>query len=302
MLKSGTRIGEFEIVGLIATGGMSQVYRASRIHDGEPVAVKILHEAWCGDDELRARFCNEASVLEQIDHPCIVTAMERGITPEGAPFMILEWLPSTLERVLVLADGRILYHLAARVTTHVARALAALHQRGIIHRDLKPSNILLSQNDLSTATIKLGDLGLAKIAARGPGHHGADTRERVAAAVPVSTGGNTVLGTWDYMAPEQWIQAKQATPVADVYALGVILFRMLAGRLPFIADDERTLMALHLFEEPSWKLLDSPVEPTPTKLGDRLVRMLSKRIGDRPSIDTVIRWFSAPEVAADGGS
>ena len=292
MLEPGTHIGDFEIEEFVATGGMSRVYRACHIHDRKPFAVKILHEAWCHDDELRARFCNEASALEQIHHPSIVEAVERGFSADGTPFMILEWLPWTLERVLVLADSRTPYPLAARVTASVARALDALHQRGIVHRDLKPSNIFLSEFELSSATIKLGDLGLAKVDAQGPDRHGADPREQVSAAVPVSTGGSTMLGTWDYMAPEQWIQAKQATPVADVYSLGVILFRMLTGRLPFVADDERALMALHLFEEPPWHLLDGHADGPAPELRERLARMMGKRVGERPSVAAVIRWFS----------
>lgn len=217
--------------------------------------------------------------------------------------MVLEWLPSTLARALARAGGRLSYPAAARVCAAIAQALGALHERGIIHRDLKPSNALLSDDDPSTAIIKLGDLGLSKVTGHGSTNaqgSGVQGDQRVSPAVAISTGGSTVLGTWDYMAPEQWIQSKQVTSKADVYSLGVLLFQMLAGRLPFVADDERTFMALHLLEAPPWHLLDGHLHGANAmpNLTDRLAAMLRKRPRDRPSIEEVVHWFSAPDVDA----
>ncbi|MCG8422682.1 MAG: serine/threonine protein kinase [Proteobacteria bacterium] len=296
MLEPGSFICQYEIVRLVATGGMSQVYQARSTDDGQPAAVKVLHHEWCSDDELRARFCNEASVLKQIQHPHIVAVMGQGFLPERTPFMILEWLPASLDRVLAEVGGPLPYFLAARVAAATARALAALHQREIIHRDLKPSNVLLSSGDVSRATIKLSDLGLAKVrSTNAVGGAGSPLT-----AVPVSTGGSTMLGTWDYMAPEQWIESKVVTFSADVYALGILLFQMLTGHLPFVAANERDLMVLHLFEPPPWSLLDTVLNSsTPSTSRDRqpsdlrkmLQQMLNKKPGDRPPIETAIEWL-----------
>lgn len=286
MILPGTRIGDYEIIRLAATGAMSEVYEASDMRNGQPVAVKILHEDWCLDDSLCARFINEASTLERCRHPGIVATLLWGRLSEARPYMVLEWLPSSLSDALVQHEGRLAVPIAARIGAQVSDALAALHAQGIVHRDLKPANVLLSDLDLTTARAKLSDLGLAKLLAR-EGDIGAPE-------VPISTGGSDLLGTWDYMAPEQWIKSKDAGTEADVYALGVLLFHTITGHLPFATPDQRELMYLHLFEEPPWYLLDdvagalSQIE----SLRDWLVRMMSKQPSARPVMHEVAAWLS----------
>jgi eukaryotic-like serine/threonine-protein kinase len=286
MIVPGTRIGDYEIIRLAATGAMSEVYEASDMRNGQPVAVKILHEAWCLDDNLCARFINEASTLERFRHPGIIATLLWGRLSEARPYMVLEWLPSSLSDALVQSEGRLAVSIAARIAAQVSDALAALHAQGIVHRDLKPANVLLSDLDLATARTKLSDLGLAKLLMR-EGEIGAPE-------VPVSTGGSDVLGTWDYMAPEQWIKSKDTGTEADVYALGVLLFQMITGRLPFSTPDQRELMYLHLFEDPPWDSLDEVAGSLPqiASLRDWLGRMTSKQRSTRPAMHEVTAWLN----------
>ena len=271
-------IADIEITGRAGTGGMSEVYRARRVSDGAPVAVKVLHDMWRQELELVARFHNEARLLSELRHRHIVAALAHGTLDDGRPYLVLEWMPSDLARALTDRAPVPLGH-ARRVGAALASALAELHARGIVHRDLKPANVLLSGDELAAAELKLGDLGLAKIPAAA-----------VASASPatghaVSTGARSSLGTGDYMAPEQWFGAKTVDAAADVYALGVLLFRMLSGRLPFAAEHERELMVLHLFESPPWELLEHLAHDTEgaRALYACLRVMLDKSAAQRPS-------------------
>jgi serine/threonine-protein kinase len=191
--------------------------------------------------------------------------------------MALEWLPHSLAGVLKDSAGRgPTLAGALRVTWQVANALRAVHERGIVHRDLKPANVLLDVGDLALAQTRLADFGLAAVR----GQQGPEI-----GVLHVSTGGSAVLGTYEYMAPEQWMKSKDAGPKADVYALGVLLFQMLAGRLPFRPEHPKDFMCLHLFEDPPLHLLDGRAPPA---VRDLVGRMLSKAAAPRPSAEEVI--------------
>lgn len=277
MLPPGARVEEYEVVSLADIGAMCHVYEARGAEAGRSVALKVLHDAWCADESIVTRFFNEASVLRSIQHPHIVQVLASGILPAGPPYMILEWLPSSLARALADAEGGLLPRVAARLASQIATALLALHGRGIVHRDLKPDNVLLDACDVAEARARLADLGLAKV-------RPAPQSEELTVG-HVSTGGSALLGTWDYMAPEQWIKSKTAGAEADVYSLGVLLFHMLAGRLPFVAEQPKHLMQLHLFERPPLEQLG---EPTPPALRDLVGRMLSKVPATRPGMQEVV--------------
>lgn len=151
-----------------------------------------------------------------------------------------------------------------------------------MHRDLKAANVLLSDPDLARARACLADLGLAKV--------GPERAEGRPVLEHVSTGGGARLGTWDYMAPEQWIKSKTVSPKADVYALGVLLFQMLAGRLPFPADQAKDLMLFHLFEEPPLGAIGGNAPP---QLVDLVAQMLAKTAPARPAMAEVVERLGA---------
>jgi eukaryotic-like serine/threonine-protein kinase len=281
MLAPGSRIEGHEVVSLVALGAMCHVYQARDQRAARSVAVKVLHETWCAEQDIVTRFLNEANILRSIQHPHIVSLLASGTLPGGAPYMVLEWLPGNLALALVEAGSGVPPRTAARLASQIAAALLALHRRGIVHRDLKPANVLLDAPDLALAGVRLADLGLAKV---GMGQRG----EQLAVG-HISTGGSAQLGTWDYMAPEQWIKSKAAEAKADVYSLGVLVFQMLAGRLPFIAEQPEHLMGLHLCAAPP---LDRLGEQTPPALRDLVGRMLAKSLSKRPTMQEVVEQLT----------
>ncbi len=281
MPSAGSVVGDYFIVRRVAVGATSEVHEGRHTASGAPVAVKVLLPEWCLHVEVVARFLNEAQALQGMNHPHLVRALDLGILPQGAPFMVLDWLPVDLYQVLTKAGGRLPFEDCKQVILQLAGALDALHAHGLIHRDLKPANVLMACWEPGAMVVKLADLGLAKhTAAGGP----------LPAALPVSTAGSALLGTWDYMAPEQWLHSKTAGPKADVYSLGVLWFQMLAGRLPFVVEQGQDLMYQHLWKEPPLELLGDQL-PGPIKA--LLARMLNKREPLRPTPREIQELLSA---------
>ncbi|HYI01571.1 serine/threonine-protein kinase [Hyalangium sp.] len=274
-------VGDYSIVRRVAVGATSEIYEGRHKASGDPVAIKVLRPEWCLHIEVVARFVNEAQALQGMKHPHLVRALASGLLPQGAPFMILDWLPVDLHQVLTKAGGRLPVEACAQVILQLAGALDALHEHSLIHRDLKPANVLLARWETGAIAVKLADLGLAKnTAAGGP----------EPSALPVSTAGSALLGTWDYMAPEQWVHSKTAGPMADVYSLGVLWFQMLVGRLPFVAEEGQDLMYQHLWKRPPLELLGDQV-PGPTQV--LVARMLSKKVTKRPTPREIQELLSA---------
>jgi len=282
MIARGLRLADHVLVRRAALGAMSEVYEGRHVDSGRPVAVKILRAEWCLHAEVVVRFLNEARALQRIRHPRVVEAIACGALPKGEPFMILEWLPEDLALMMARVGGALSARAALRMASQLADALAALHERGIVHRDLKPANVLLTQGDPDVAEVKLADLGLAKMLPEA--NDRAPATAEPLSALPISTGGSALMGTWEYMAPEQWIQSKRVDSKADVYALGVLLFQMLTGRLPFVAEQQQELMYLHVLERPPLDLLGGSV---PVEARDLIARMLSKKPSPRPAMREV---------------
>ncbi|RKH02096.1 serine/threonine-protein kinase [Corallococcus carmarthensis] len=271
MLPSGTQVDAYVLERRVALGATSEVYAARHPVRHEAVAVKVLSTRWCGHPEVVARFLNEAQSLLELRHPHLVRAMASGVLPNGQqPFLVLEWLPLDLHQWLPLVGGRLSAEDSARIVGQLASVLAMLHARGLIHRDLKPANILMVRDGASAPEVKLADLGLAK--------HGETARPM---ARHVSTAGSAVLGTWDYMAPEQWTHSKQVGVEVDIYALGILWFQLLVGRLPFQGDDEQSLMVRHVMQLPPLVLLEGLA---PDAQRTFLGRMLDKVASKRPSL------------------
>jgi serine/threonine protein kinase len=283
MLSAGALIGDYRLLGYTATGAMSEVYEGVHSASGLRVAVKVLLQELCDDEELVARFRNEGRTLQELRHARIVEVFACGILPGGSPYMVMEWLPVDLHQVLS-RDSAALEPLAALgIARQLAEALAELHTRGLVHRDLKPANVLLTREGSDWA-VKLADLGLAK-AMPETAEADASGAARSRAMERVSTGRGTLLGTWDYMAPEQWVQSKGVDPKADVYALGVLMFQILTGRLPFIAQEQKDLMCFHLFEPPPLEHLETLV---PAGTRELIARMLEKNPSRRPTMREIL--------------
>lgn len=276
MLAPGTHVGGYVLVRRVALGATSEVHEGRHVTRGTPVAVKVLSPEWCLHAEVVARFLNEARTLQEFRHPHLVQGLASGVLPEGRPFMVLRWLPEDLHHALVRAGGRLPLRDGLEVLQQLAEVLTWLHARGLVHRDLKPANVLVARHTSGAWRVQLADLGLAKRLVTGEGS---------LSSLPVSTAGSALLGTWDYMAPEQWARSKSVDARADVYALGILGFQVFTGRLPFIAGEQQGLMFCHVVEPPPLELLDGVV---PEAVRSLLARMLAKKPVDRPSMTDVL--------------
>jgi CRP-like cAMP-binding protein len=231
---AGLRFGQYQVVAQLGAGGMAVVYSAIRDADGLAVALKVLPASWGAAPELHARLQREAGILQRIQHPGVVRLLEIGTVSDrlgGGTFLAMEWLPDALDRVLRAQFPQPLdISRALHITTSVAEALAAVHSAGLVHRDVKPSNVLLRADGQPVLT----DFGLA-----------AALREEL--GTRRLTPPETLVGTADYLAPET-IDGRPVDGRADIYALGVVLYEMLAGYVPFAGRDPFQTLRSHLEE------------------------------------------------------
>ncbi|WP_233607299.1 MULTISPECIES: serine/threonine-protein kinase [Corallococcus] len=273
---SHARVNGYTLQQRIAVGAMSEVYEAIQDGQGARVAIKLLRPEQSLHAEVVARFLNEARALMALQHPNLVRALEMGVIPDGPPFMVLEWLPTNLQEVLLHAGGRLPAGDCVRVVQQLARVLSHLHGQGLVHRDLKPANVLLARSEPGRMEVRLADLGFARRMTEAS----AST-----AVLAVSTAREARLGTWDFMAPEQWVDSKRVDGKADVYALGILWFQMLVGRLPFEARNEQGLMFQHLLEAPPVGLLEPRASPVTRGW---VARLLEKNPAERPALEDLL--------------
>jgi serine/threonine-protein kinase len=229
----GRRLGKYELQGLLGQGGMARVYRALDHVLQREVAFKVLTDAGQDQAEFAERFQREAQMLASMRHPHIVQVYTAG-RQDGISYIVQELLPGpTLDQELrdLAAQGRVMDHAEVqRVVAQLADALDYAHGRGIVHRDLKPSNLIRNER----GDVVLTDFGIAK---------------SLTGTLNLTQAG-IVMGTPNYLAPEQAMGGMPPTPATDIYAFGVILFELLTGRVPF---DEPTPMGVilgHLYQPP----------------------------------------------------
>jgi len=268
-LAAGARLGPFEILSALGAGAMGEVYRARDGRLGREVAIKVLPPSLAADGERLRRFEQEARAAGALNHPNVLALYDIG-SHQGLPYLVTELLAgeTLAER---LARGPLAPRKAVDVAVQIARGLGAAHERGIVHRDLKPANVFVCGD----GQVKILDFGLARLAqaapAGGPGAAEAPTLTR-------ATDAGAVLGTPGYMAPEQ-VRGLPAEPRSDLFALGAILYEMLAGRPAFPGETAAERMTAALRDEPPE--LPASGRPLPAGL-DRIVRhCLEKDPGER---------------------
>ena len=287
-LGAGTHVGHYEVIDFIGAGGMGEVYRARDTRLDRIVALKRLPPAFAADPGRVTRFTREARTLAQLNHPNICT-LHDVVAHEGTTVLVMEYL--TGETLAARLRRRPLsLAVACELAARIADALAAAHRLGIVHRDLKPANIMLSGETADRSAVphvKLLDFGLATF----QGHVDRPSLTTEVTAPTRSgplTANGTVVGTLPYMAPEQ-VEGKPVDARSDIWALGTILYEMIAGRRAFAGDSAVSLMGRILESDPSPL---SAAQPLATPALERLVaRCLAK--------DPAGRWQAASDVAAE---
>jgi serine/threonine-protein kinase len=225
-LPPGTRLGPYEIVQVIGSGGMGDVYRARDTRLDRDVAVKVLPSRFAKDQEARMRFEREAKAVAALTHPNILAIHDYG-SEDGAAYSVTELLEGeTLRRRIV--EGPIPWRKAAEIGAAIADGLAAAHAKGIIHRDLKPENVFLT----SDGRVKILDFGIAQLVRPEP-EVDSDVDPALLPTAPLKTDPHAVVGTAGYMSPEQ-LRGESVDATTDIFSLGALLYEMTTGRPAFI--------------------------------------------------------------------
>ena len=275
----GARLGPYEIVAFIGKGGMGEVYRARDTRLDRTVAIKVLPEHRLSDPEMRQRFVREARAIGNLNHPNICHLNDLG-SHEGIDFLVMEYLEGeTLAERLSRARGPLRLDDVFRYAIEIAEALSEAHRQGIVHRDLKPGNVIVTSSG-----VKLLDFGLAKFSRQPAG--GAVAASTLGCEPGPLTSGGSVLGTWQYMAPEQ-LEGKEADARADIFAFGAVVYEIAAGRKTFEGDSHASVIAAILERDPPPL---SSVQPDVPAALDRVVR---KCLAKNPDA----RWQSAHDLA-----
>ncbi|HET9794437.1 MAG TPA: protein kinase, partial [Thermoanaerobaculia bacterium] len=277
-LSAGTRLGPYEILSPLGAGGMGEVYKAKDTRLDRDVAVKVLPAHLSDNVEFRQRFEREAKAISQLSHPHVCALYDVG-RQEGVEYLVMELLEGQ-----TLADrlerGALPLDQTLKVGVEIADALDKAHKRGIVHRDLKPGNVMLTKSG-----VKLLDFGLAKsfVAERAEGITSLPTEP----PRPLTEKG-TIMGTFQYMAPEQ-LEGKEADARSDIFALGCVLYEMTSGRKAFSGSSRASMIAAILEREPP---PISSIQPMTPPALERVVKAcLAKDPDDR--------WQSAHDVKSE---
>jgi serine/threonine-protein kinase len=273
--------GRYEIEELVGAGGMSSVYRARDTVLERRVALKVLHEHFSADPEYVERFRREARAIARLNHPNIVTVIDRGEFG-GRQFIVFEHIPGENLKEVVGREGPLPVTQALALTHQIARGLSFAHEHGVVHRDVKPQNVLMDES----GTAKVTDFGIARSLEPGEG----------------LTQTGTLLGTSDYIAPEQ-ASGQPVDARTDQYSLGVLLYELLTGEVPYPADSFMAVAMRHLRDPvPSVRERRPDV---PARVDEIVGRAMAKRPEDRfPSTEAMIGAIEAAlagEVGDDAG-
>jgi serine/threonine-protein kinase len=280
MIDLGQTVGNYRVVAKIGEGAMGIVYLAEHPVIGRRAALKVVHPQHARNPEVVGRFVNEATAINRIGHEHIVEVTDFGRTPAGDFYFTMEYLEGEALADLIARDAPFELSRALGIAAQIADALAASHEHGVIHRDLKPENVFLVTRGENASFVKVLDFGLAKLVNRD-------------GAAPHETRRGLVMGTPYYMSPEQCEGRLEIDARADIYSLGVVLFEMLTGRLPFGGTAYGEVLAKQLTMRPP--AARSLVPDLPEAIDAILDLALAKRPADRfPSMRAFRRALFEP--------
>jgi serine/threonine-protein kinase len=262
--------GKYRIDERLSGGGMGTVYRGTHVLMDKTVAVKVLLPSLAADEKIVARFSREARAASKISHPHALSVTDFGEAENGVVFLVMEYLDGLTLKEIIRQEGPMLLPRAAEILRQVGGALDAAHAEGVVHRDLKSDNIMLLSSS-GTDYAKVLDFGIAKI------------KEPEGTYDPGLTNPELVIGTPQYMSPEQCSQSPDIDARSDIYSLGVILYEMLVGHVPFTGASPTAIMLKHL-QQPAPSVL-AERDDIPEAVGRVVARAMEKRPEDR--YDTV---------------
>ena len=263
-----TLAGKYKIEKLIKTGGMGSVYRGRHVLMDKTVAIKVLRPSLAGDDAVVARFSREAKAASKISHPHAVSVTDFGEAENGVVLLVMEYLDGRTLKEAIVKEGPLSLGRAVEIVRQVAGALDAAHAQGVIHRDLKSENIMLVSHNGGEEWAKVLDFGIAKILQPTGGVADAEI-----------TQANLVVGTPQYMSPEQCSQSGALDARSDVYSLGIIVYEMLTGKLPFTGESA-TVVMMKQVQDPPPSVLASRTQ-LPAAVAQVITRALAKQPIDR---------------------
>ena len=279
--------GRYEVEEQIGEGGMGLVYRGKHVAIDKPIAIKVLRDSFTEREDVVTRFHQEARSASRIGHENIVDVSDFGVTPYGQHFFVMEFLRGEDLADRLARERRVEPVRAARIMIQCCRALGAAHDKHIVHRDMKPENIFLVERPSQEDFVKIVDFGIAKMSdIETPGEPGRKLTK---------TG--MIFGTPEYMSPEQ-AHGHELDHRVDIYALGVILYEMVTGRVPFMGDSFMGVLTKHMFDPPT------PIEDVsadvicPPELDAVIFRALAK---DRDQRFQTMREFELALEAAIRG-
>ena len=289
-LAAGTRLGPYEIVAAIGAGGMGEVYKAKDTRLERTVAVKVLPQHLSASPEIRQRFEREAKTISQLSHSNICALYDVG-NADGVEYLVMELLEGeTLSDRL--AKGALPLEQTLRYGTQIADALDKAHRQGIVHRDLKPGNVMITKSG-----VKLLDFGLAKAMTAPSPQSGLTSLPTVMGTANNLTQEGTILGTFQYMAPEQ-LEGRDADGRTDIFSFGCVLYEMATGKKAFSGATQASLISSIMKEEPA--PISSVTPMTPPALERVVRRCLAKDPEDRwqnaGDLGSELKWI------AEGGS
>ncbi len=252
MLREGENVGPYRIVEALGSGGMAAVYKAYHAKLDRYVAIKMIHESLQQEGNFMARFEREAQIIAKLEHPNIVPVYDFS-EYEGKPYLVMKFVQGrTLGELL--EDGPLSLAEILRIMTAIADALTYAHEQGVLHRDIKPSNIILDERNVPYLT----DFGLARLVRQG--------------ATSLSQG--AMIGTPYYISPEQALGQSELDPRTDIYSLGVVLYQLVVGRVPFEGDTPFSIVHDHIYTPlPSPRSINPEVPPAVENV---LVKALAK--------------------------
>ncbi len=253
--------GRYQVRGLLGKGAMAQVLLALDQTTGASVAIKVLETKHIADKRKVARFIQEAKAVAQVTHRSIVEMLDVGLAEGGAPYLVMELLSGESLGEWLRREKTMAPELGLPFVRQVAEALSAVHRAGIVHRDVKPDNVFLLGEKKAPHSAKMVDFGFAKLSQQG-----------------ALTQAGVSVGTVEYMSPEQAL-SDVVDARADVYGLGVLVYRMFSGHLPFVSSDATEMLFRHVTEEPA--LLALPAS-TPGPMAAGIAAIVRKMLRKRP--------------------